>query len=96
MNTHEPKTEYLYQVGIVDGVKAIRKDKTVLRLEATVRIETEYETSYYGDEPQIDTVLVSLPVDSGVNPGDIATVSMSFVSPDVQRFVPALEVGSES
>jgi len=88
------ETGYLTRAGIVDRVEAVRKSGEVLRLNVKVRVETEYSTQYYNDDKHIDEMVFSLPVDSGVNPGDLVSISMQFANPIGQRFQPALEAST--
>jgi len=85
------------RAGIVEGVKARRKNTEVVSLAVTVRFETMLVDSYaYGNtETQTDEVIFSLPPDSGVNPGDVVVMSLAMKSPFGQRFVPALTVSNE-
>lgn len=88
-------TGQIYTVGIVDRVSAKRNNAgEVLRLETTVRIETKFETTYYGQDYQVDELVLSLPVDAQVNPGDVVAISMLFESPTTARFQPALEASN--
>ena len=80
--------------GIIDGVKAIRKDKQVVYLEAKVRIETDFESPYYGTDLKVDEITLSLRADSPVNPGDVVSIDIAIINPMGQRFVPALEVST--
>jgi hypothetical protein len=47
----------------------------------------------YGGNVTFDPILI-LPVDSGVNPGDVAVINVAFQSPFGQRFQPALEAST--
>jgi hypothetical protein len=82
--------------GIVDSVSAVRKSGSdeVLYLKARLHFEfdkDEYQGIYGGLVTQ-DWEL-PLPIDSGINPGDMVAVQIQVVSPFGQRFAPALEMG---
>lgn len=87
-------SELFAQNGIVDKVRAVRRNDEVQFLEATVHIKMgdEYQ-GQYGDKVTSD-MLVPLPIGTTVNPGDVVAITMSFVNPFGQRFQPALEVGN--
>ena len=91
---------YIQRIGIVDAVKAKRKDSSeqreVMFLTATVRFETELETgANYGDKHRTDVVEIAVGAREGVNPGDLVAMTLTFTSPTGQRFQPALEVGED-
>ena len=84
------------RAGIVEGVKARRKNTEVVSLAVTVRFETMLVDSYaYSDDTVVDEVVFSVPPNSGVNPGDVVVMSLGFKSPFGQRFVPALTMSDE-
>lgn len=81
--------------GVVDSVKAVRQSGTdeVLHLRATIHFDASKEfTNTYGGGVTMDWDL-PIPVDSGINPGDVVSVELSILSPFGQRFAPALTVG---
>ena len=87
---------YIYRAGIVEGVKAQRKNETVEYLAATIRFETELKGTYYGEENRVDDITVAVAANEGVNPGDAVVMSLQFKSPfDGKRFQPALEVSED-
>ena len=89
------ETGYLSRAGIVDRVEAVRNNAgEVLRLNLKVRAETEFQQLYYKNEKHVDELTFSVPVDSGINPGDLVAISMQFANPIGQRFVPALEAST--
>ena len=83
--------------GIVDKVRAIRRSSgdRVLYLEATVHVKMDediFEGQYGG---AVTTELaIPVPVNTTINPGDVATIHIQTVNPFGQRFAPALEVGN--
>ncbi len=83
------------RIGIIDGVKAMRKGKEVKHLVAKMRFETDLEGAYYGDDDKVDEIEVSFPVSSGINPGDLIELTVRVTSPTTARFVPALTVGAD-
>ena len=86
---------YENMAGTVDKVRAIRSNKDeVLRLEVTVHIPTVFDNPYYGSDKVADDIIMSVPFDSDVNPGDLAVLSISFGSPQGQRFQAALEASN--
>jgi hypothetical protein len=87
--------QQITRAGIVEGVSARRKNKEVVSLAVNVRFDTMLVDSYaYGEgTTQTDEVSFSLPPNSGVNPGDVVVMDLTFKSPFGQRFVPALSVG---
>ena len=88
------KFDLYSEAGIVDKVRAIRNNAgEVLRLDTTVRIVTPLETTNYGQETNIDEITIGMPVDAGVNPGDIVAVRLHITSPSDRRFQQALDVG---
>lgn len=86
-------SEIFVQNGIVDKVRAVRRQDEVQYLEATVHLSMgeEYH-GQYGDKVTSD-MLVPLPINTTVNPGDVVAISMHFENPFHKRFQPALEVG---
>ena len=81
--------------GVVDSVKAVRASGTdeVLHLRASIHFDKSDEfTSMYGGGVTMDWDL-PVPVDSGINPGDVVSCELSILSPFGQRFAPALTVG---
>jgi hypothetical protein len=89
-------TTPISRLGIVEGIEAQRKDKDVKYLSASLRFETELDGTYYNEATKIDTITISLPVSSGVNPGDAVIAEFTFQPPIGERFVPALTVGDDS
>lgn len=88
-------TGFISTAGIVDKVEAKRNGAgDVLRLSVIVRVETDYAQTYYSENKHVDEIMLSLPVDSRVNPGDVASVTVAFQSPFGDRFRPALEVSN--
>jgi hypothetical protein len=88
--------ERLSRAGIIDEVKAIRHDKQVTSLQATIRFDTGMRDSYQYSQSsaiQVDKLIVTFPVLAGINPGDLVQFDMLIESPLSQRFAPALEVG---
>jgi len=86
--------ERLSRAGIIDEVKAVRHDNVVTSLAATIRFETEHRDSYQFSREsaiQIDKLVVTFPVEAGINPGDLVTFDMMVQSPMTARFAPALE-----
>ena len=82
--------------GIVDRVRAVRRNDEVQYLEASIHIKMgEEDSGQYGGEVTID-LPVPLPTTTQVNPGDVVSVQMQFVNPFGQRFMPALEVSQEN
>lgn len=92
--------EHISRVGIVDSVSARRHGGEVKHLRVRVRVEADVPSAEWvasGEtKVQIDEISLSLPVESGVNPGDIVVLSASFKSPFGERFQPALEIGEET
>lgn len=89
--------QHISRAGIVDAVSARRRNSEVVSLAVNVRFETMLVDRYaYGDSStQTDEVVFSVPPNSGINPGDVVVMELSFKSPFGQRFVPALSVGDE-
>ena len=87
--------EGMTRAGIVDKVRAVRNDTSgdVVRLEATVRIETSFERAW-GGKMYADEIVVSLEPTSNVNPGNIVGINIMFDDPMGQRFQPALETST--
>ena len=90
MNQQE-LSDFVARVGIVDRVAAYRIRDEVTYLAVTVRFETPFKGSSYSDEKKVDNVEIAMPPDSGVNPGDVVSLSLGFKSPFGQRFNLALE-----
>lgn len=91
------ETGFIVRAGIVDKVEAVRNNSgEVLRLALKVRAETEYQEIYYSDKKHVDEISVSVPVDAGINPGDLVSITMTFANPVGQRFAPALEVSNDN
>ena len=91
---NQPLTEACGFVGIVDKVRAIRRQGEVNHLVATVHIKLgeEFKGEYGGDVTmELD---VRLPITSQVNPGHVVQVSFAFADPFGARFNPALEAGA--
>lgn len=82
------------QAGIVDTVRAVRDNEdNVMYLIAGVHMDFDKEyKNQYGTLVTKEWEQV-LPIDSGVNPGDVVTMVVSFNNPFGQRFQPALDVG---
>jgi len=88
--------EQLSRTGIIDEVKAIRHDDVVTSLQATIRFDTGMRDSYQYSRAsaiQVDRLIVTFPVLTGINPGDLVNFDMTIQSPTAQRFMPALEAG---
>jgi len=89
----EPISEMFVHNGIVDKVRAVRRNDEVQYLEASVHLkfdEDDYQGQYGGTVTA--DLAIPLPATTKVNPGDVVAVHMQFVNPFGQRFVPALEV----
>jgi len=80
--------------GIVDSIAAQRKDKIVTSLKAKVRIETPFDSPFYGTDKVIDEINISLDPLSAVNAGDVVNVEVTIARPTGQRFAHALEMSS--
>lgn len=81
--------------GVIDKVRAIRKDEQVQYLIATVHVAFDKDDGFVGSYGGQVTADLDIPIDvrSGINPGDLVVLTMGVVPPHTQRFVPALEVG---
>jgi hypothetical protein len=87
-------SEIFVHNGIVDKVRAVRRSEEVQYLEATVHIkmdEDDYQ-GQYGGAVTYD-LSVPLPIETGVNPGDVVAIHMQFVNPFGKRFHAALDIG---
>ena len=90
-------SEIFVHNGIVDKVRAVRRQDEVQYLEATVHLkfdEDQYQ-GQYGGQVTYDLAL-PLPIGTEVNPGDVVQVHMNFINPFGKRVMPALEVGDEN
>ena len=84
------------RAGIVEGVKARRKDSEVVNLAVTVRFEAMLRDSYaYGENTVVDEIVFTVAPNSGITPGDVVVMPLGSRSPIGQRFVPALTVSNE-
>ena len=73
----------------------MRRKGEVVNLQARVRFETGLLSDYdYSKDLKIDELHITFPPSAGINPGDLVTFEMTVQAPEMQRFVPALEVGS--
>jgi hypothetical protein len=83
---------HVSRAGIVEAVQAKRKNSEVVSLAVTVRFETMLvnEYAYSDNDTRIDEVMFHVPPAEGINPGDVAVMTLDFKSPFGQRFVPAL------
>lgn len=82
------------RVGIINGVSAKRNNSTenVVFLQAEVRLVTDLPTEYsYDDKTRTDVMNISFPVSSGIQAGDVITVTVETASPVGERFPAALE-----
>jgi len=83
--------------GIVDKVRAVRRSSSdeVLYLEATIHVKMDEDT-YHGQYGGAVTteLAIPVPVETSINPGDVAAINIETVNPFGQRFKPALEVGN--
>ena len=67
----------------------------VLYLEATIHVKMDediYHSQYGG---AVTTELaIPVPVETSINPGDVAAINIETVNPFGQRFKPALDIGN--
>ena len=87
--------------GIVKGVEARKYHGEIKNLEVKVELPSLLPMASYvsvGDDEnnKIDTFNITMPIDSGVNPGDLVAMRIEVAAPNRDRFAPALEVGAES
>lgn len=93
-------SESIVRLGIVKGVEAQKYHGEFKNVAVKVEMESRQPKAEYSSDPsetKKDIFVLSLPLDTTVNPGDLVQMDVVFTNPIRQRdrFAPALEASSE-